>query len=238
MKLLALASFAIFATSESKKHCAPCVKPSARPAKRPNPDCIKRKIVQTLPDSSTDSSIEGNSKTSSSFGNRENQDYVEINVQVATEYKDQFDTKTETTTEVEDCNCDCDCDKKEDEIPRGDSSRNAAAEVVNQVDTQYFETTGGSGEGNHDDTDDRSGLSGICESFDCPNPPCQIFCEAENGYYPDPRDCRNFCFCSGNIKVPSKFQRCAGGLVWDPSCGEEGCCNWPSDSSSDHCTLV
>lgn len=237
MKLLVLASFAILATSESKKHCDPCVKPNSKPAKRPNPDCIKKKIpVDKFRDSSTDPSIEGNSKTSSSFGNRENQDYVEINVQVNTEYKDQFDTKTETITKIEDCNCDCDCDKNNEE----DSNRNAAAKVSNQVEThQYFEATDSSSSGDNQDDDDRSsGLSGVCETFDCPNPPCQIFCEAENGYYPDSRDCRNFCFCSGNIKVPSKFQRCAGGLLWDPSCGEDGCCNWPSDSSSDHCALV
>merc|ERR1712047_184069 len=136
-------------------------------------------------------SIEGNTKTSSKFGHRENQDYVQVNVQVNTEYEDNLNTQTETFTEVEDCNCECDCDN---------SDRNAAAEVTNDIDSQYF----GPGSGN-DDEDDRSD-SGICSSFNCENPPCQIFCKAETGYYPDSRDCRNFCFCSGNRRIPSKFQ--------------------------------
>ena len=78
----------------------------------------------------------------------------------------------------------------------------------------------------------------VCEQFDCPNPPCMIHSEAKAGHYADSRDCRNFCFMSGNKRTPSKFQRCAGGTVWDPSCGNEGCCNYPEDANTSHCKMV
>merc|ERR1712178_99402 len=92
-------------------------------------------------------------------------------------------------------------------------------EKGNDIETiQFGRGDNGSGLEEYDDSES----FGDCAKFDCPNPPCQIFCELDHGYYPDSRDCRNFCFCSGNVHVPSKFQRCAGGLVWDPSCGAGG----------------
>merc|ERR1712066_996972 len=69
----------------------------------------------------------------------------------------------------------------------------------------------------------------LCDTFICDNPPRQIYSKKQNGYYSDKRDCRNFCFLSGHARVPSKFQRCTGGLVWDPSCNhknDEGRAIW------------
>merc|ERR1711976_643571 len=92
--------------------------------------------------------------------------------------------------------------------------------------------------------------SSFCDTFICDNPPCQIYSKAPNGYYSDNRDCRNFCFLSGHARIPSKFQRCTGGLVWDPSCNHkndegnsdldnnQGCCNYVEDSNTSHCKLV
>lgn len=253
MKSIFVTGFLIFSVSihvsESKtisKKCPPCkqqqqkINNEQKPIKQPNLNCVKKKPVVN--------SIEGNSKTSSSFGNIESQDYIEVNVQVNTEYKDKFASNTETFTDVEDCNCKCDCEVN-DEVDSNTENRNAAAERDNQVGMHKFKnlndlesSKNGSGYGDYDDdddnTDNKDNNQGICETVDCPNPPCQIFCEADHGYYPDPRDCRNFCFCSGHIKVPSKFQRCAGDLVWDPSCGEQGCCNWPNDSATNHCRMI
>merc|ERR1739845_241224 len=125
--------------------------------------------------------------------------------------------------------------------------RNEAAEINDSTETMVMTEPGAPDEMNVREgstaTDDeglqeRVVTTGTCENFDCPNPPCQVFCELETGYYPDPRDCRNFCFCSGNVEIPSKYQRCAGGLFWDPNCGEEGCCNWPNDTETGHCQVV
>ena len=77
-----------------------------------------------------------------------------------------------------------------------------------------------------------------CETVTCLEPPCQISCELELGYYSDSRDCRNFCYCSGNLKIPSKFQRCSTGLFWDPTCGSQGCCNWKLKVETKHCEIV
>merc|ERR1712046_204023 len=65
----------------------------------------------------------------------------------------------------------------------------------------------------------------ICESLSCQNPPCQIKCDAAEGFYPDSRNCRDYCQCSGHPKIPSLFNRCPLGTVWDPECGSSGCCN-------------
>jgi len=56
----------------------------------------------------------------------------------------------------------------------------------------------------------------ICENFSCPNPPCQIKCDADQGFYPDSRNCQDYCQCCGHPKIPSLFNRCPLGTVWDP----------------------
>ena len=89
---------------------------------------------------------------------------------------------------------------------------NAAAERNDVTETMVMTPEAGSGHVDDENIHQRPVSGGSCENFDCPNPPCQVFCELEHGYYPDPRDCRNFCFCSGNVEIPSKYQRCAGGL--------------------------
>merc|ERR1712179_31147 len=65
----------------------------------------------------------------------------------------------------------------------------------------------------------------ICENISCPNPPCQIKCDASEGFYSDSRNCRDYCQCSGHPKIPSLFNRCPLGTIWDPECGNSGCCN-------------
>merc|ERR1712087_729725 len=34
---------------------------------------------------------------------------------------------------------------------------------------------------------------------------CQVNCDEELGYYHDNRDCRGYCYCSGN-EVPSRYE--------------------------------
>merc|ERR1711976_140659 len=91
-------------------------------------------------------------------------------------------------------------------------------------------------------------VTGVCEEFepckDLQGAGCVVYSKAKQGYYADSRDCRNFCFLTGDARVPSKFQQCPGGLVWDPSCENndekktKGCCNWPEDTNTDHCKMV
>merc|ERR1711884_79129 len=176
----------------AKKKCPPCKAPKMK-----KPNCNK--------------SIGGHSDPKSdSFGNTREQfaEFENDNLQVT--FEGTFDCAP------------CDCKNCED-----NNNLNAAAEVDRSVDTLQVFGSGGGEEEEIDDEEeeetveiDVTSISNDCANFDCPNPPCQIICELEHGYYPDSRDCRNFCFCSGNVHVPSKFQRCSGGLVWDPACGE------------------
>merc|ERR1711992_288143 len=43
----------------------------------------------------------------------------------------------------------------------------------------------------------------VCENISCPNPPCQFFCDADRGFYPDSRNCKDYCECSGHPKTSS-----------------------------------
>lgn len=54
---------------------------------------------------------------------------------------------------------------------------------------------------------------------DCTENTCVFTCPHEEGYYPDPTDCRAYCHCRGH-DLPSYWERVEGdGLVWDPYCG-------------------
>ena len=98
-----------------------------------------------------------------------------------------------------------------------------------------------------------------CGTEKCDGDTCAIPCPLPLGYYADPNDCRAYCYCSGEdaldentgVRVPSRYEKCAEGLVWDPLCqgdfkwlanggeanlgSEGGCCNWPDKVDQGHC---
>lgn len=53
-----------------------------------------------------------------------------------------------------------------------------------------------------------------------------IYCPSHvaSGYYCDFQNTKAFCFCSGNELVPSKYDNCLTGLVFDFAINN---CNWP-----------
>lgn len=53
----------------------------------------------------------------------------------------------------------------------------------------------------------------------CTGNQCVFECPHKKGYYPDPTDCRSYCYCSGGGDEPSFWETVTGnGLVWDPYC--------------------
>jgi len=82
----------------------------------------------------------------------------------------------------------------------------------------------------------------ICSNtvFQCQFMPstCTIDCGLKHGYFPDASDCRNYCYCSGDLNVPSRIEKCNSGTFWDPDCGDVGCCNHIHASNTDECEIV
>jgi len=78
---------------------------------------------------------------------------------------------------------------------------------------------------------------------DCEGDNCAVDCSLETGYYRDNKNCRAYCFCSGDVddgtgnSVPSRYHVCPPGTFWDGDCDgfhnelangmgyEGGCCN-------------
>lgn len=60
----------------------------------------------------------------------------------------------------------------------------------------------------------------------CEDNECTVQCGLQKGYYPDPTDCRKFCYCAGKdardkgtgIRIPSKHAKCKKGTVWNKDC--------------------
>lgn len=54
---------------------------------------------------------------------------------------------------------------------------------------------------------------------DCTDKTCNYECPHPKGYYPDPTDCRSYCYCSGG-DGPSYYDTVEGdGNIWNPYCG-------------------
>ena len=75
--------------------------------------------------------------------------------------------------------------------------------------------------------------------FECNmRPACAIHCDMNQGYYPDVSDCRNYCFCSGNVLSISRIDKCGPGTIWNPRCGSAGCCDFAWNTNTDHCLII
>ena len=61
--------------------------------------------------------------------------------------------------------------------------------------------------------------------WDVPMMELLIAATFDHGYYADPNDCSSYCYCAGpdqihnsGLRVPSRYETCIPGLVWDPIC--------------------
>merc|ERR1712130_813169 len=60
------------------------------------------------------------------------------------------------------------------------------SEIDQSGDFDIFETT------NTNEIEIINDSLNICENISCPNPPCQVKCDAAEGFYPDSRNCRDY----------------------------------------------
>jgi len=72
-------------------------------------------------------------------------------------------------------------------------------------------------------------LPTMCEKpANCTDSKCFYECAHPRGFYPDPKDCRSYCYCSGpGSSDPSWYETVTGDpkLVWDPYCSGSAALN-------------
>ena len=67
-----------------------------------------------------------------------------------------------------------------------------------------------------------------CEKpADCTGTKCAMKCTEKAGYYPSPKDCTEYCYCSGKDDMSSFWEKVTGdGLIWDPFCADSDPLDW------------